>query len=390
MQSNSEARIIGLIGDVYAAALDASRWPGVLQNTASVVGSPVGTVWMHDFADSSANFDHGNGNVTAFMGFDDASISSFAAHYGGVNVWTAEEDRLPSGSAVTGSMLYPDSGLKRTEFYSGWLKPQDLFYTLGSIVVKEETRAVKLSFLRSESSGAYGEEELHVMRQLMPHLQTAVALHRKVHRLQALASSALGALDYVRFGVILLTERGTVMHANRPAHEIANKTAAIGFGPGGTLQGATSSATKKLQHLIRDAALTGMGKGSLPGGALQLPSGNGSSLKVFVVPMPAQAQPFGQHVAAAIFCSDPDAAVRGLAQLLQAIYRMTPAEAALTEALVNGQSLNEFAVQRCTTLNTVRTQLKSAAAKAGAKRQVDLVRMVLTGPAILNFSPVDR
>lgn len=284
-------------------------------------------------------------------------------------------------------MLFPDSKLKHTEFYNGWLKPQDLFHSLGSIVIKEETRAVKLSFLRSESSGAYGEDELHVMRQLMPHLQAAVALHRKVHRLQALASSAMTALDFVRFGVILLTERGTVIHINRSPREIAAKTAAIGFGPGGTLQGATMSATRKLERLIRDAALTGAGKGCLPGGALQMPGNNGGSLKVFVVPMPAHAQPFGQHVAAAIFCNDPNATGGGLASLLQAIYRMTPAEAALTEALVNGQSLNEFAEQRCTTLNTVRTQLKSAAAKAGTKRQVDLVRMVLTGPAILDFRP---
>lgn len=83
MQSNSEATIIGLVGGVYAAALDASRWPDVLQNTASAVGSPAGTVWMHDFASSTANFDSSNGNVAAVMGFDDVAIDSFAAHYGG-------------------------------------------------------------------------------------------------------------------------------------------------------------------------------------------------------------------------------------------------------------------------------------------------------------------
>jgi DNA-binding CsgD family transcriptional regulator len=35
-------------------------------------------------------------------------------------------------------------------------------------------------------------------------------------------------------------------------------------------------------------------------------------------------------------------------------------------------------------VNTVRTQLKSILAKTGATRQADLVRMVLTGPAIFN------
>lgn len=383
MQLTDEAGIVGLVGDVYAAALDVSRWPAVLKNMSSVVGAAAGSVWMHDFENSSANFELADGNVAAFMGFDSESLTSFADYYSGINVWTAAEAAHPSGSVVTGSMLFPDDRLKRTEFYNDWLKPQDLFYALGSIVVKEETRAVKLSFLRPERSGAYGTDELAVMKQLMPHLQAAVAMHRKLHRMEAIASSSVAALDAVRFGVILLTGAGRVLHANRSARDISAKTAALCFGPGGTLRGATMAATAKLQRLIQEAALTGAGKGVAAGGALRLPSGNGSELQVFVSPMPVQAQPFGQGVAAAVFCNDPDATIAGLAQALQSIYRMTPAEAALTEALVNGQSLNEFAEERQTTLNTVRTQMKSAAAKAGAKRQVDLVRMVLTGPAIL-------
>jgi DNA-binding CsgD family transcriptional regulator len=87
---------------------------------------------------------------------------------------------------------------------------------------------------------------------------------------------------------------------------------------------------------------------------------------------------------AAIFCSDPDAVAGTLSQRLEAMYRMTPAEAHLAEALVNGQSLKQYAEARSTSMNTVRTQLKAAAAKTGAKRQADLVRIVLTGPAIFN------
>jgi DNA-binding CsgD family transcriptional regulator len=70
---------------------------------------------------------------------------------------------------------------------------------------------------------------------------------------------------------------------------------------------------------------------------------------------------------------------------LEIMYEMTAAEAQLTEALVNGKSLQEFADSRRVSMNTVRTQLKSASAKTGARRQADLVRMILTGPAI--FKP---
>ena len=82
-----------------------------------------------------------------------------------------------------------------------------------------------------------------------------------------------------------------------------------------------------------------------------------------------------------MFYSDPDAMVLGLAHSLQRIYNMTLAEPALTEALVRSQTLVDFVDLRSATLNTVRTQTKNAVAKVGAKRQVDLVRIVLTGPA---------
>ncbi len=382
MSEPHEPKLVDLVGAVYEAALDAKAWPGLLGKMSSVVHAEAGTVWMHDFADSSADLDAGGGNLAAFVGIDDSAMADYASHYSGLNVWAANEDTLGSGSTVTSSMLYPDSLLKRTEFYGDFLLRQDLFYALGGVVDKQGTRAVKLSLLRPEGAGSFGSDELHVMRQLMPHLQTAVALHRKLHRLEALAAGALEVLDLVRFGVVLLTRAGTLLHANRAAIAVATHTAALHFGPGGTLRAVTPQATHRLQALIRGAVATGAGLGTSPGGALRLPGPNGRSLQVVVAPLPASSMPFGHSVPAALFCSDPDATIAGLTATLQQLYAMSPAEAVLTEALVNGKSLKEFAEQRQTSMNTVRTQLKCAAAKAGAKRQADLVRVVLTGPAV--------
>jgi len=73
---------------------------------------------------------------------------------------------------------------------------------------------------------------------------------------------------------------------------------------------------------------------------------------------------------------------------LRNFYGMTVAEARLTEALVNGYSLQEYAERQRISIHTARTQIKSATAKAGAQRQVDLVRIVLTGPAVLQRNPL--
>ena len=147
---------------------------------------------------------------------------------------------------------------------------------------------------------------------------------------------------------------------------------------------AGTGATACLQRLIDGAVQTGAGKSLAAGGALQLVGAGGRRLQVLVTPLPALSAALEGKAMAAVFCSDPDAVIGRLSQRLEALYRLTPAEGQLTEALVNGQSLQEYAQARCVTMNTLRMQLKSAAAKTGAKRQSDLVRIVLTGPAIFH------
>ena len=55
--------------------------------------------------------------------------------------------------------------------------------------------------------------------------------------------------------------------------------------------------------------------------------------------------------------------------------------ASLAVALCGGRSLEEASRERGTTLNTVRSQLKSIFGKTGTHRQADLVSVLLASPA---------
>lgn len=386
MSTIGSSEIGTLVAGAYDAALDSARWPEFLQMAASTFRADTGVIWTHDFQNSEADFDSSGANLSACVGFDASSLSVYAAHYSYHNVWTANEAGMPEGKTVTSSMLYPDTLLPNTEFYNDWLRPLDLFYSLGSIVVKRETRGVKMSFLRSARAGCYARSELKVFDQLMPHLQSAVALHRKLHHLQALSSAAMAALDAIAHGVILLKCDGSFLHANHLAHDLLIKPGTLKISASGAVHATVASSDAILQLLIRRAVKTGTGSGVEPGGALSLTSSANSTVQAMVVPLPAQSSPFGEHVSAAIFCSDLESGSAGnrcLAEALERTYQMTQSEALLTQALVNGQSLKEFARSRQVSINTVRSQLRAATAKTEAKRQADLVRIVLTGPAVL-------
>ena len=204
------------------------------------------------------------------------------------------------------------------------------------------------------------------------------------HELHGLAHAALAALERLNYGVLLLGPDGELRHANRRAEDISRRTQAYSAAASGRLQASAASLSTKLHKAVH-AAAQGGGTRDVAGTPLRLRGVSGSEVHAFVVPVPAGTQHFENAVVAMMFVADPESTLPKFPEKLRQIYHLSPTEAQLAEALVNGRSLKQFAVERGTSLNTVRTQLRSLAAKVGAKRQVDVVRCILTGPAVLDL-----
>ena len=66
--------------------------------------------------------------------------------------------------------------------------------------------------------------------------------------------------------------------------------------------------------------------------------------------------------------------------MLHQLYRLTRTEARLVAALAEGERLEDAAQALGVTLGTGRTYLKRVFQKMGVSRQVDLMRLVLSGP----------
>ena len=63
-------------------------------------------------------------------------------------------------------------------------------------------------------------------------------------------------------------------------------------------------------------------------------------------------------------------------------FGLTPSEQRLTEAIINGVPLADAAEQLGIRISTARTRLKVIQAKTHCHRQLDLVRLALSLPAI--------
>lgn len=192
-----------------------------------------------------------------------------------------------------------------------------------------------------------------------------------------LAEAALGALNLLAVGVVLVDDTGRILNANRVAQEV------LGRDDGLCLSGGRLLAAYSQDHLSLGRSIAAATAAIGASGALSCarPSGR-RPLSVVVKPLRRHGQPERPGLAA-VFVTDPEQEVAAQAEDFAGLYGLTPAEARLASRLVRGMSPAQAASALGLTVNTVRTHLKRIFSKTETRRQSDLVRLLLTGPAPL-------
>ena len=81
---------------------------------------------------------------------------------------------------------------------------------------------------------------------------------------------------------------------------------------------------------------------------------------------------------------DSGHSLRPRAATLQRLYDLTPAQAELAARIADGATPQKIAEELQLSIITVRDRLKQVFARTGTARQAEVVRLVLSGPAMLD------
>lgn len=327
----ADSGVTGLIGKIHHAALDSRRWHDLIAELPALLESHTGIVLPPDAQGSEAVF--------RYFGLD-ADV-------------------------------------------------QQVFQTTAAAVQRRHGGFIP--FTGSLADGAHlSRQDSATVSLLIPHLRSALACHQRLSRAESLARAATTALEATPFGVVVVDAGGNILHANGQAKSMAARTRLLRVPPGGALRAMRQAEDAPFQNLLQGALRSAGGSTGhtfADGGSLRFGMAGGPQLHALVTPLPASQAAAGDSTSAAsavaVFLSDPQARIGSLALILRKVYGMTPAEALLTEALVNGDTPGEYARARGLSMSTIRSQVRTAAGKAGASRQADLIRIVLTGPAVL-------
>lgn len=222
-----ENELLELVGGIYEAGADPSHWPFLLSKLGTALESPFAGLVYHEFGVNS-------GAVAASSGGDPEGVQLYNTRYHALDPWVHGAQgaglRVQTGLVMVGEEVISHNRLRTTEYYNEFADRYDAVRLLAGVVLREGPVFANLSLLRGEAGDPFGPVEKQSLTALMPHLQRAIAIHRRIDALTSLNAAATEAFDRVPFGVVLLDESGRVLFSNGEAHRILNEADAIRFG----------------------------------------------------------------------------------------------------------------------------------------------------------------
>lgn len=370
MLSSFTTKLPHLLDLLYAAALQPER--------------------TSEFFDAlSRAFDDGQGVVRqVYADYTTSSIAygvepsfgeSFVSHYSALNPFTGELlASMPTGKVMFASDLVPEAELVKTEFYNGWMRPQNASPHHCGVAFGDScgNRSILTVSPRCHRFSERREEYAKCIALLVPHLARASEISSLAHAASAVTTDRPDAFDAPS---VIVRDEGRIHAANHAAESLLREGDPLWRTAAGYLRARRSGQDAALRAAVKLALRP---QQASPSGPIRIESErSGTAYLCWVIPSTALANerhvlfPVGRYarvVVQVVSCAEP---IRS--ETLRAAFDITAAEARLLSALIAGQTVDEYAAWRGVSRHTVKNQLSSLFEKTNTKRQAELVSLVI-------------
>ena len=303
--------------------------------------------------------------------------------------YAAEDPRLPyclahPGVAVPDHVSVSDvAGYERTSLVNELLDKNEARFSANTIFPVGSGFLGALAFFKPRRRGPYNEWEIRSLDSLLPHIQRSLELHIRIGRLESQVASLEELVDRLATPILLVDRTGV------PCYEIAAGREALRRGDfltirNGHIEPRSLKQVRQFLSLLSSVCCENFDASSgRLSNAIRLFSLDDSSATLRMYPMrglPRLSAMRQADVLLFLTYADPTSATNELR--LQTLFRLTPAEARLASYLIRGESLAEISQRFHLSRATLKTQLSSLFDKTGARRQGELVALLLSSVTV--------
>ena len=357
-----------LIECINDAGLDAQRMPEVLDEIAKRIGAQHVNLWIRSRRQTRS--------VNDWDGIESSFVRSYEDYYARVDPIVPLTSAWTPGTIFTDEMMVSRSVLDRSEFYRDWVHPQGIRGIVLANFLRDGDLTGTLGAPRG-SATPYPQKSLALVRALLPHLRHAIHTQRCLGTLRISERNKADALNEFVHGILIVDRNARVTFCNRQAEFMMSASGGLRIDRH-MVVAPTPSATRALHGLVLKA--TSDDPQQRTGGALlveRIPPL--SPLKILVTALgPQSALPDGDigRRSAMLLIVDQERTNIGPEPQLISLFGLTQAEARVAGRIGKGATIEEVADELRVHSSTVRTHLHHIFAKAGIRRQAELVRLV--------------
>jgi DNA-binding CsgD family transcriptional regulator len=362
--------LLALIGDIYDAALDPDLWPDVLRQSCGFIGGVMANLFTQDAVRKNAN-------RVYTWGDDPHYTQLYIEKYAALNPLFPTGMFFPVGEVFGSADIMPHDEMEQSRFYKEWMKPQGYIDFVGSNLEKSSTSAAPFALVRHERDGYVDDEARRRTGAIIPHIRRAILIGKVIDLHKVEAAAMADTLDGLAAGMFLVDAAARIVHANAAGH-VMTANDKVFRATAGRIGAVDIAADRILQETF---AACGIGDAAVgeQGIAVPLTASDGALYVAHVLPL-TSAQRRRASIAyaavAAVFVQKAGLDALSPMEAFSRKFRLTAAELKVLLAIVNVGGVAEVAEILGIAEGTVRTHLHHLFEKTGARRQVDLVKLV--------------
>jgi DNA-binding CsgD family transcriptional regulator len=275
----------------------------------------------------------------------------------------------PVGQPVTGTVISKAP-----------LTPAQLPHFMQVTLQRSSDCCVVLIMRATSQRGPFSEHDVAEFNPIIPHISRTFAIKNRLHSTQWRADSVASLLkERLPFGVLLLDPELRILETNVTATRLMRVVGGLEADFNHGMQ-VPELVARELRSLCKSL----LAKRPIRTELLKLKIREfGRPISLLVAPISPHSR-FLSGPTWLVFVFDDKPHIRVDAQLLRIDLGISAAESAIAASLTTSCSLTEAAANCGISIHTARNHLKSIFAKTELQSQTELVKKILTGPAVFS------
>jgi DNA-binding CsgD family transcriptional regulator len=365
---------VSLISTIYDATLDEKGWQDVVDTMSAHIPGTTSSICNRTFGPEIEE-------IVLQSGFDPYHIDAYLAHFKKLNPVLKALENQKTNSLKYEDFLYRMSEIAHTEYYNGFLKPQNF---KSGIHVKLNCGSKNViwfsKLIEGDEDSKLTAQSLWQVRAYLPHISRAIQISRHISNSRINILNLEDTIDKMSVSAFVIDSSQSVFYANLSAKRLLATSAELQINSFNQIQASHPSSDERLQAAISFAL-----SHSHSPAPVKIQRSDGTRPLIAIILryhhdsewQSKFSKLFSDETQSiCLFIFDPSTHMAPLNGLIASAFNLTPAQTKLTRALAQGYRLQDYADIAGISRNTARNHLAAIMEKMGITRQSELISII--------------